>query len=153
MWILIFFYTLRTEFEKKDSTMIIDKSLVGKTVVLLIVQNSFTRRLSETREPFEAEILAVSGNFVTYQKKGESYSEKSKFVNANADTPVPTILHRAELYKIIVFASWDDCKAHQIALLTKSKLSAALSYRGQNITNEQFVKIAELLGWDDVLGQ
>lgn len=135
--------------------MIINKELVGKTIVLLPEHNAIERGKDLYGQAFEVEITAMRGKKLTYVRK----APPPEFLGIRSDYPVDVsfknepkpVVFSSELRSWAVFESWEAFNTYKTARLTRARLIDALTYKNPQVTDESLKQIAELLGWNDLL--
>lgn len=124
---------------------------IGTTVVLMPTDNAVSRVKgagSAFDQTVEGTITGIGRVNLSVSKNGSGVQEKFEF----DEEPYPRLSNNANCgYR--VFADWQEFYDYRIGAEVKSRLIDVLRGYGSEypVTDGQYKKIAEILGWEDLL--
>jgi hypothetical protein len=127
---------------------IFSKELIGKTVVLMPKGNAVKRGAgSPVEQTFEAVVSDLKRVNVTFTRLDGHLVGKFKMNDARRN-----YVNDDYNSGYFVFSNWEEFHTYRKSEATKTRLADAIKGYGASISPEQYIQIAELLGWSDITG-
>jgi hypothetical protein len=136
---------------KKVSHMsIFSKDLIGKTVVLMPKGNAVKRgdgAGSPAEQTFEAVVTDVKRVNITFARLDGIRVGQFKMNEGHRH-----LVEDASNSGYYVYSNWVEFHTYRKSEAVKSRLAESVKGYGASISPEQYIQIAELLGWSDITG-